>query len=119
MCCNRFSVYSEEVVNLSKVAKLTILSVIALAVLIYVGYLVDRKEAYNDRLSSVFYESYMEGCSSTNASYEYCRCTFDYLDRELTNKRFYEISVGFVDNPGVFPDEAVDAVQHCIHLFDQ
>jgi hypothetical protein len=68
-----------------------------------------KSDKYNDYISGA--ESiYMQSCDDgTNTSY--CQCTYDWLDNNLTNKEFFDITIEA--QKGITPDEMYDAVKAC------
>jgi hypothetical protein len=68
-----------------------------------------KSDKYNDYISGA--ESiYMQSCDDgTNTSY--CQCTYDWLDNNLTNKEFFDITIEA--QKGGIPDKMYDAVKAC------
>lgn len=69
-----------------------------------------KSDRYNDYISGaegIFMQSCDDG---TNTSY--CQCTYDWLDNNLTNKEFFDITIEA--QKGITPDEMYDAVRACV-----
>ena len=68
-----------------------------------------KSDKYNDFIDGaegIFMQSCDDG---TNTSY--CKCTYDWLDNNLTNKEFFDITIEA--QKGITPDEMYDAVKAC------
>ena len=68
-----------------------------------------KSDKYNDYIAGaegIFMQSCDDG---TNTSY--CQCTYDWLDNNLTNNEFFDITIEA--QKGITPDEMYDAVKAC------
>ena len=61
-------------------------------------------------------EGFMEGRLGEDANYAYCSCTYNYLDRELTDLEFVEMGESLED--GEMTDVMWDAWLHCIDYIE-
>jgi len=69
-----------------------------------------KSDRYNDYISGaegIFMQSCDDG---TNTSY--CKCTYDWLDNNLTNQEFFDVTIEA--QKGITPDEMYDAVRACV-----
>lgn len=68
-----------------------------------------KSDKYNDYIAGAE-GIYMDSCDDgTNTSY--CQCTYDWLDSNLTNKEFFDITIEA--QKGITPDQMYDAVKAC------
>jgi hypothetical protein len=68
-----------------------------------------KSDKYNDFIDGaegIFMQSCDDG---TNTSY--CKCTYDWLDNNLTNQEFFDVTIEA--QKGITPDEMYDAVKAC------
>ena len=58
-------------------------------------------------------EAYMEGCLGEDASRSYCRCTYNYMIRNLGVNKMYRMFME-LDESDDTPDMMWDAVLYCL-----
>jgi len=71
----------------------------------------------NDTLL-IYKNNFMNECNSDGTMYAYCNCTFEYLDKELTNEQFLEIDRRITIDSDYVPNVMMDAVNYCLYLID-
>jgi len=70
-----------------------------------------------DYLPESFKNSFLSGCLEEDfTQYDYCLCTFNYLDRNFTNKEVIDMSFE-MELTGDITDEMFDAVSSCINSY--
>lgn len=70
-----------------------------------------------DYLPESFKQSYLTGCLEGDLNqYNFCVCSFDYLDRNFTNREVLDMSYE-MELTGEFTDEMFDAVASCIDSY--
>lgn len=67
----------------------------------------DKYDDFIDGAEGIFMQSCDDG---TNTSY--CKCTYDWLDNNLTNQEFFDVTIEA--QKGITPDEMYDAVKACV-----
>jgi len=72
----------------------------------------EQKKDVSDSLSYAK-NSYMNECNSEGNIYNYCSCTFEYLDNTLTNTEFIKTSQEAENNTEVVPQVIWDAALSC------
>lgn len=76
---------------------------------------IETQKPEDDTLGYFISESYMEGCLEKNdsdAMYDYCLCTFNYLDKNMTNDEFFELGLE-IEN-GNIPPMMNEAINSCL-----
>ena len=63
-------------------------------------------------------ETFMYSCVGEDfAQYDFCLCSYNYLDSHFTNSEIIEMSVDIEENSGV-TQGMIDAVTSCQHLYN-
>lgn len=71
----------------------------------------------NDRLPGPFKDAYMSGCDD-GKNKEYCVCTINHLDRNLSNSQIYQQSADISENKPM-SKEFLRAVESCSYLYNE
>jgi len=76
------------------------------------------KEESNKDTLEVFKEDYMVGCmGGGDVDYEYCDCSFEYLDSNHTNEEILNMALEVSEDENAMPVPLMDAAMACIdHL---
>jgi len=77
----------------------------------------EQKKDVSDSLSSIK-NNFMNECNSDGNKYNYCSCTFEYLDKTLTNTEFIKTEQEYAKNTEVMPQVLQDAILSCAGYLD-
>jgi len=77
----------------------------------------EQKKDVSDSLSSIK-NNFMNECNSDGNKYNYCSCTFEYLDKTLTNTEFIKTEQEYAKNTEVIPQVLWDAALSCAGYLD-
>jgi len=77
----------------------------------------EQKKDVSDSLSYAK-NSYMNECNSEGNIYNYCSCTFEYLDNTLTNTEFIKTNQEAENNTEVVPQVIWDAALSCAEYLE-
>lgn len=72
--------------------------------------------ANNDSIGDFFEEEFIDGCTSEGASRSFCRCAFEYLDENYTNREIMDMAedVALYD---ATPDGMMAAATECLEYY--
>jgi hypothetical protein len=65
-----------------------------------------------DKMTASERQAFLDGCDPSRSGDPSCICMFNYLDRTLTNKEFWDLADEVAD--GQIPDVMVDAAEFCL-----
>ena len=65
-----------------------------------------------DKMTASERQAFLDGCDPDRTGDPSCICMFNYLDRTLTNKEFWDLAYRVDD--GQIPDVMVDAAESCL-----
>jgi hypothetical protein len=65
-----------------------------------------------DKMTASERQAFLDGCDPDKTDDPSCICMFNYLDRTLTNKEFWDLADQVAD--GQIPDVMVDAAEFCL-----
>ena len=72
-----------------------------------------KKETPKDYVSSTMKDSFMTGCVSPEASYSFCNCAYDTLEKKLGVEGMISLS-SYYDTNKVLPAGTVETISSCI-----
>jgi hypothetical protein len=65
-----------------------------------------------NRLPDVFRSDFLEGCIGEEASFAYCECTLEYLERNYTNNEILRMAIN-LEQDGELPNALLNAAKAC------
>lgn len=73
----------------------------------------DELQVTDEELSSIFYDSYMEGCMDEDVSVMYCDCTYEYLIDKYSEDEVSQMGLDFIITNDI-PPAMMDAAESCL-----
>lgn len=106
--------------NLKQAAVYVAAFVVAFAVIRIGSGLLSGEYSTSDSDWAEIRQGFMEGCNDDGASYAFCSCSFNYMERTYGRERMVRVFTEFYEagDNAPLPDETTGAIDACIYLME-